>query len=282
MAELWMRSWSVQIGTMRVRSTGARQPFAIQLEVDKTLDREPNTAAVRVANLSSDQREEVQGADAPQLELRAGYTELEDTIFVGDVRDAWTERDGADLWLVVEAEDGGSSYRTARISRSWEHGVQLATVIAGCADAMGVGRGNSATVAASAELDSGGSTFLGGYTADGVAWRELDAVCRSSGLRWSVQSGVLQLRRVGQPAERRAVRLAPGTGLTGSPTPSRGSGDDAAGVRATALLMPGLYPGRVVQLDSDTVSGTYLCSAVSYRGESRGAEWKADLELEEY
>jgi hypothetical protein len=48
------------------------------------------------------------------------------------------------------------------------------------------------------------------------------------------------------------------------------------------MLIPGLYPGRVVQLDSDTLGGAYHCTRVRFAGDSTGPDWYADLELEEY
>jgi len=282
MTQLFRRSWSIQIGTTRISSISINL-LTVKFSVEKSLEREPNRATVRIANLSEALRRRIELEDDPQLEIRAGYEDLEDVIFVGDVRDAWSERDGADIWLVVESDDGGRSYRTARIARSFQPGTALATVIYACVDAIGVGRGNSTQIAPLAELDSGGTIFANGYTVDGVAWRELDRVCRSASLRWSIQSGVIQLRRAGQPAETRAIRLSPGTGLVGSP--SRGKRDPRQRrkrIGARSLLIPGLYPGRVVVLESAEVEGNWLCRRTNYIGDSSGQDWYVDLELEEY
>jgi hypothetical protein len=208
---------------------------------------------------------------------------MEDTIFVGDARDIWSERDGTEIWTVIEAEDGGRSYRTADYEATFDRNVRCSTVFSALADAMGVGVGNASSIFSTAELDNGSEIWPTGVTLSGAAWRSMDRLCRSCSLRWSIQNGVLQLRRAGEPAETRAIRLTSSTGLLGSP--SRGKRDertDRVAYQARSLLIPGLYPGRVIDLESSELSGGYLCRRVGFFGDSAGADWYADLELEEY
>ncbi len=278
------RAWSVSIGTSLIRSAGfGRSNLTVKFEVQKSVEREPNTATVRIANLARDRREEIEQLETPQLELSAGYVDMMDVIFTGDARDIWSEREGSETWTIIEAEDGGTAYRTAEIEESFGDNVPVLTILRACANAMGVGIGNSESIIAAATLDTAGSNFAGGTVLSGPAWRQLDRICRSCSLRWSVQSGVLQLRAAGQPAETTAILLSPGTGLLGSPT--RGAKEERTGKVAhsvEALLIPGLYPGRVVQVESRELNGNFLCRRVGFFGESTGEEWKADLECEEY
>jgi hypothetical protein len=281
MTDLNNRQWSLTLGTKRISSDQSAF-ISMDFEVKKTVTREPNTCTMRVANLSESSRRVAEQSDDLQIELRAGYSGMTDLIFSGQARDVWTERDGPEQWLNVEAEDAGTSYRNGRVGRSFEPGVSLQTVINACAEAMGVGIGNSAQVSATAELEGGGSQFAEGYTVDGVAWRELNIICRSAGLRWSVQNGVLQLREAGQPAERRSIRLSPGTGLIGQPQRGRGSRQERRTVEARSLLIPGMYPGRIIVLESDSVSGNFLLRSVRFIGKTMSTDWYADLEIEDY
>lgn len=183
------RFWEVTVGTVRLASSdtdAGHRPLAMSFEASKSLDREPNRASVKIANLSTSRRESLEKVEEDQLEIRAGYqsTGLQDTIFVGDVRDVYSIREGADVWTTIEAEDGGTSYRTARLAMSFPPGTPLATVLTSIAGAMGVGIGNTATIAASATLESGSSVFPSGLAIEGPAWRSLDTVCRSAGIRW--------------------------------------------------------------------------------------------------
>jgi len=283
MTRAFRRSWSVTIGQTRVTSGDEGVELAVRFEVEKSLEREPNRAVVRVANLRPDRRQQLEQLEEPQISIRAGYVDLDDVIFTGDARDIWSEVDGADAWVVVEAEDGGRSYRTADLDQSFAPNTPVVSVLLAVCDAMGVGIGNARSVAAAAELDSAGSLLAGGIVLSGPAWRSLDRLCRSCSLSWSVQAGVLQLRRAGQPAETRAILLSPSTGLIGSPT--RGKRDERTrkvAYSARSLIVPGLYPGRVVQIESTAINGAFLCRRVGFFGDSTGTDWYADMELEEY
>jgi hypothetical protein len=266
------RYWEITVGTKRIASASTgkgRRPLAVSFEVAKSLGREPNRASVKVANLSKPTRESLEQADEPELQIRAGYQEqgLQDTIFVGDTQDIYSTREGADIWTMIESEDGGRS----------------STVLTTIAGAMGVGIGNTASVAASATLSSGSNIFARGLAIEGPAWRSLDTVCRSANLRWSVQSGVLQLRQQRRPAEVTATLLSPSTGLIGSP--ARTSRDPRTGdisVTATSLIVPGLFPGTVVVLESTTVQGSWMVHTVRYTGSTIANDWYAELTLKEY
>lgn len=286
--ELRDRYWEASVGTTRIASSDGGpgdRPIALAFEVQKTLGREPNRASLKVANLAAPTRERLEGEDEPELTIRAGYQDLglQDTIFVGDCQDIYSAREGADIWLHVESEDGGASYRTARLAMSFPPGSSLATVIGTIAGAMGVGIGNALAIAATATLSSGGVTFASGLAIEGPAWRSLDTVCRSASLRWSVQNGVLQLRGARQPAELTTVLLSPSTGLIGSP--SRASRDPRTGdisISANALIVPGLFPGKIIVLQSSTISGPYMCHSVRYNGSTASNDWYCELELKDF
>ncbi len=274
---LWRRDWSLQIGLVLVRP-GPAMSFSVQ----RSLGREPNKATIQIANLTTTRTDQLSGLDEPQVTLVAGYVGQTETIFLGDARDLWTVREGVDRWTKIEAQDGGRSYRTAELDRSFGPGTSVATVIDSLASAMGVGLGNVTSVAADAELSSGGNIYATGTTVSGPAWRSLDRVCASCSLRWSVQSGVLQLRGTDRAAVVSAVRLTPGTGLLGSP--SRGARDRRGNTlyTATSLMRPGLYPGRVVRIESAELSASLLCKRTQHTGETTGGPWQVTMELQEY
>jgi hypothetical protein len=277
------RDWSVQVGNVRMTPGPPGRSLTVEFEVTKTTDREPNTCTLKVANLIRRRRDSLQELDDPQLQIIAGYRDFTDTIFVGDARDIWSYRDGVDTWTEIESEDGGTAYRTGTIQQSFAAGTPVATVIEACATAMGVGFGNAASVASGAELDSGGNNYANGTTVSGVAWRQLNRVCSSCSLRWSVQNGVLQLRAAGRPSQVSAIVLNPASGLLESPT--RGKRDERTGritYGAKALLIPGLYPGRVVRVQSREVNANLMIQRVRYGGTTTGEDWFAELELQEY
>ena len=173
------------------------------------------------------------------------------------------------LFRSITAGDGEHAIRTARASTSFAPGTTLADAIRSLGATMGLGGGNlsSASAAASAVL-------LEGAVVRGPAAQELTRLCSSAGLSWSVQDGILQLLPIGRALSRVAVSLSPDTGLVESPTRSKG-----VTVKAKALLLPDLVPGRLVALESEAVRGTYRIDEVSYTGATRGDDWYADLTL---
>ena len=279
---LWRRDWAVRIGTLLIRpNEGAT--VTVRFDVSRSTSREPNKLALQVANLSDSRVRQLSELRSPDIQLDAGYVGATETIFSGNVRDLWTVREGVDRWTKIEAQDGGTAYRTTTIQRSFGPGTPLPTVIEACARALGVGMGNVSAVAAQAELLSGGTVYPTGIALSGSAWRSLDRVLRSCGIRWSVQSGVLQLRQAGRAAVVQAVRLSPDTGLIGSP--SRGAQDPRTRrvtYSASALMRPGIYPGRVVHIESKDLTANLLCKQTRHQGDTTGDTWMVDMELQEY
>jgi hypothetical protein len=288
---LWRRDWSLQVGvpgednTSLLIAPADGDPLTVSFDISKSLrSRDPNKAKIEVFNLSQDRRDQIAQMDDPQIEFIAGYVDgLTETIFLGDARDHWSEARGTEWVTVFEAEDGGSAYRDATVNQSFGPGTPLATVITACAQAMGVGLGNTTSIAATAELDSGGNVYPSGTQLSGRAVRELERLCRSASLRWSLQTGVLQLRGAGRAAEVSAALLTQDAGLIDSPT--RGRVDRRTRrvtYNATSLLRPGLYPGRVATILSKGVNGNLLIKAANYVGVTTENDWFVELELQEY
>ena len=283
MPDLWHRDWELTIGTTRI---SPREGVALDIafEVEKSLAREPNTATVKVFNLGRQRRDAL--AQGAQLELRAGYLDLTSTLFVGEARRIYSERHGPDVVTMAEARDGGREYRTTRLDRGWSPGTPVAAVVDAAVEAMGIGAGNLGQYRDQLTLEEGGDdTFREGYVASDAAWRVLSTILLDCGLRWSVQSGNLQVRQPGQPAERTAVHLSPSTGLIGSPSRDIGgsrSTQQRMIVNASSLLRPGLYPGRIVVIESSEVEGNFRVKRCRYVGDTAGDDWRAELVLEAY
>lgn len=271
MPDLWRRSWSLTLGRLRIASTQT-PALDVEFQVEKDTTAKPNKLELKVYNLSEQHREMVGASDA--VELRAGYVDLESTIFSGQARDVWSGRDGADIVTQVEAEDAGTGYRTGSISRAFARGATPILVARACCEAMGVGDGNVSELASA-------DAFAQGYTAQGPAHRVLSDVVRAAGMTWSVQDGVLQLRR-GRPVNTRAVLLTPASGLVGSPAKEQTKRGSPVTYKAKALMMPGLYPGRVVRIEAGSFEANLQIKRARYVGATGGEDWSVDMVLEEY
>ena len=287
MAELWGRIWSLQVDDLEIGGVApgvsgvGMSGMAVDFTVRKSLRREPNEAEISIWNLSPEHRAELAGAEAgADTILRVGYlgTGL-GQIFSGDLRASPAEWEGPQVRVTLEGSDGGTAYRSARIQRSFAPGSSVYTVLSAAVDALGVGRGNLDSLRDQIRLTATGATYPGGTTLSGPARDEVSRIVRGCGGSWSIQNGVFRLRLSG-PSQARALRISPQTGLIGSPTQATDRGQTT--VSAHVLMLPGMYPGRVVQLESREITGAYEIHRVEYHGETRGTEWGAMLEMRPY
>lgn len=291
MPSLWRRRWSLSIGSLDLTECD------LAFKTERHIHRSPNTAEIRIWNVSPETRAAVEGAarpfsrpGVPRTEVPDGVVRLglgygDDTpaqVFRGDVRVAHTEwPTDVDSVLVVQARDGGHAYSSARVSRAYPAGTLATTALQDVVEALGLGEGNLSEFLGAFEFRTGARTFPDGWACHGRAHVVLTDLCRAAGLRWSVQSGALQLQRQGEPLESRSVLLNASTGLVGSPTwDERGRRTGRRGRAAVqCLIQPGLDPGRKVRVESDTVEGDFEIRKVALAGDTRGNDWFADLEL---
>jgi len=267
--ELLHRRWRITVGTFQT------EELAVEFACKRTLRPAPGTAEVKLYNLSADHHALVQSARGQVVRIEAGYVDGMSQLFQGDVRRVDIERAGPDWITKITAGDGAHAIRTARGRRSFGPDTTIEEVVRYAAAQMGVGTGNVAEVVRAVGLDRLGAAFPArGTVLHGSAADELGELLRTAGLEWSVQGGVLQVLPRGGALQRQAIVLAPDTGLVGSPE----AGQHGA-VKAKALLIPELVPGRLVQLESVVREGLYRIEKASYKGESDGTDWYAELEM---
>jgi hypothetical protein len=280
---LFRRAWRVQVGPFE--STDLDCTF----KVSRSVAARPGTCELTLYGLSAEQRSQilalprrrpfgsaVQVVNAGTiLEVSAGYQDAErPIIFRGNLRRAFQRRQLPETWLELSGGDGEYAIRSARVRRAFAPDTSVRDVLRAIAEAMGVGAGNADDVSAGASLGDVGALYSGGHVVHGSAADALTSVCRSAGLEWSIQNGVLQLLPRGQAATRSAVLLSPDTGLVGSPEKT---GRHTA--KAQCLMIAGLAPGALVELDSVVLRGTYRVSRMELAGDTRGQEWGASLDL---
>lgn len=271
MTSLYRRNWSVTVGSVDVSQ------MDLSFQAMRSTKREPNTAEVKIYNLSRSTRSAIESLDSPRLVLRAGYEGDGDdapVLFVGDTRRVFTEADGVDVITTLQARDGGRLYQAARINKAYGPGTPVVNVVRDVVDAMGIGKGNLEEFSARYVLRNGTDTFPDGYVASGPVRVVLNNLVRGAGLRWSIQNNSLQLMFRRTPLQTRATLISSDTGMVGSPTKG-----EKRTVSVTTLLLPGLDPGRRVSLQSRIVEGEFEVKRVEYIGDTRGNDWYANLQL---
>lgn len=265
---LFERSYRLVIETIEVSD------LWIRFKVEKTMTTAANKAEIKVSNLTPDNIRHIQALDEVPVQLDAGYVEGRSTIFLGQMRSAFTTREGPDVITTLKAGDKEASTRKGRINKTIPKGTALDVTAIDLIKAMGVTQYDPAAL----KRTFGSVSFARSSVLHGNAARELTAICRSQGLTWSIQNGVLEVVPVGGTIKsNQAIELRPDTGLVGSP-----SIDNKGALTAKALIQPGLEPGRIVVVKAEFVSGQFRLESVSYSGDSEGNDWYGDCKGQAY
>ncbi len=246
-----------------------------EFQVIKNLRREPNTAEIKVFNLSPSTRQSLEAAEEQRIRLSVGYESDVHVIFEGDLRKASSTRDGPDIVTTIEGGDGERSFRRARTNRSFGEGTSVRSVIEDVARSMGIGVGNLEAQTQGAGFEGLGNVYVEGTVVSGSSRESLTGLTRSVGLEWSVQDGNLQLLPFRTALRQTAVllRAEPNTGLVGSP-----SLDSENVLQARSLIIPGIFPGRKVRVEAEFVRGDYRVTKATWNGSTFGNDWYVDVE----
>lgn len=267
MTLLFNRKYRLQIGTIVI------EDLTIDYTVKTDLKRSPNTATIKIWNLSENNRDQIDSlVREGALELKAGHeTTGIGTIFIGDISRATSHLEKADWITTIEAGDGRRRSRTRRVRASHAPGSRVGDIVQQVGAALGVGQGNLDAITRTLTRTTRSTRTVSGNAAD-----VLTRLAASEGLEWSIQRGNLQLLQRGRALAGSAIRLAPGTGLIGSP-----SRDKDGTISADANMMPDLFPGRYVRLESRRINADCRVERAEYRGNSRKGSWKIGLKMKE-
>ena len=243
--------------------------FAFQIQ--KTKDKEPNTATITIWNLTEEKRALFQQRGSKVL-LEAGYPATVSAIFTGDVRHAESFRVGPDWETRIELGDGERAFKFSRVRESFAPGARHAAVLTKLAEEMGLDAGN---------INSTGLTgqFVHGHVAAGTASIEFDRVVRSAGYEWSIQDGKIQLLARDAPNTESIVVLSADSGLVGSPefgTPP--AKNKPRTLKGKSLLNPRILVGRRIELDSEKHKGIFRVISLTHSGDTHGPDWYTDFE----
>jgi len=279
MTALFQRDYRVTVDDISITK------LDLTFKIVRNLGREPNTAEIAIKNLSPDNRAALEEKEEVRVRVEAGYITAEGVpadegfagrslIYSGDLREAHTERDGADLITTISSGDGEKRQRRARANKTFGPGTRIRTVVEALADALGVGLGNLRDLQ-DLEFGATGGIFPNGTVISGNAWRELSQIFRSAALEVTIQNGVLQVLPRRTALAGQAVLLKSTTGLIESPSQSS---DGTA--RARCLMIPDLFPGRKVKFEAQRVSGFFRVNKASYTGDTAADDWFIDIECD--
>jgi hypothetical protein len=253
----------------------------IQFNVKKTLKAEPNTANIKVWNLSEQTRATVE-ASRPGLKdakpipilLTAGYVGDVGQIYLGEVRSAFTTVEGPDRVTELTTGDGESAGRQ-RILQSIGPKTPVDVALRAIVRTLGIGEGNIGKAITSLKSRGFGNLYEKGAVLAGNSARLLTDFCKGSSLEWSIQDGRLQILDIGKALETKAFEVSAQTGMVGSPT------IDSKGIAsATVFLTSQLRPGVKVSFKAVGLKGFYRVTQVDYEGDTAGNDWYCKIKAE--
>lgn len=298
--QLENRSCTITVGTVgptgqstgrgiQVNDIGLQQGLDVWFEVKRSLKQgTPNTCDLRLYNLSDATRKSLEAAttgtttpiqSAPSAAalppsvpviVQAGYVGGTSILFKGQLRSAQTTTSGPDTVTELTTGDGDSAMVLARSVGSFGKGSNAYNVALSVLNDMGIGVGN---IASFQSVLSSGPMFSGGVVLKGASNDILTDIAFGLGLEVTIQNGVAQWTKLGQPTGGTAYLLTSDTGLIGSP-----SVDTKGVLTAQTLMLPGLKPGASIQVQAKYVKGLYRITSIETTGDTAGNEWCHQIE----
>lgn len=308
--ELFERTWRVVIATkasdeekgVRIPGTGSALESTehdIKFKITKSVKSEPNKCTLEIYNLNEEQRLAIDklNPSTPGVHVRdtkkikaaarktakkgigvqieAGYAGKNNLLWLGDMRTAESEFVSPNWVTKLTSGDGEKAWQNARVNVSYGAKTPVSTACRAMVKALGLGVGNMEEVLA--EIHKTGKLYAQGTVWSGPVQQLLTDWCRAADMTWSIQDGTVQFLRRGKALANRALKVAAGAGMLGSPKL------DIDGVLTVkTVLLPDVRPGRLIVLDARQHSGNYRIEQVIYDGESDGTNWGCTLKCITY
>lgn len=282
MTQLFGRAVDVVVGKYRL--VGLDCSF----EITKTIRGEPNTCSLKIWNLSAAQQSSLEQV-APRrrwqtkgvpVRIEAGYGTERAVLWIGELRNVVTELEGEDRITSLDSGDGYLAIQNTRVNLSYGPMTKVDTVFAALAAKLAAaGIAVNGVDAKLFSITGMGKFYPHGTVLSGSVAQELTDFCRSAGLEWSIQDGVLEVLDRGQPKRGKAILLSsePNTGVIGSPS------IDADGiVTVKTLLLPDLRVGGIVTLDCARIKGNFRVEKATWSGETGGDEWSITIQARRF
>ena len=121
-----------------------------------------------------------------------------------------------------------------------------------------------------------------GYSYVGPARNVLTKACNTCGLTWSINNGVLQVKKPGDTMSREVYELSPKTGLIGIPERVQISNEDKGysyGWDVEYLMNAAIDIDDYVHLKSKYVEGYFRVYSVTIDGDNMEGSWTCTARL---
>lgn len=260
-----------------VGATSREQPTALHISfsVQKADTESQNTTKITLWNLSPAQLAILNEKDCIVV-LKAGYGNHMPLAFTGAVSFVQTSTDGSDRMTEIEAVDGRIEIRDTYVSVSYAGVINTKKIIEDVAAQMGV----TVTFSYNAEF----TDLPNGFSFVGQAKNILDKACASSGLSWSFQNGILQVKKVKDTMSREVYILSPETGLINIPkkvtvSAENKDAEDQNGWDVDYLMNAAISVDDYVRVESQFVTGYFRVYSIEIVGDNIEGDWMCTARL---
>lgn len=281
---LFGRAYRLLIQGVEFKSAPQAQGLRLAFETERDLTVRPNQGTVKLWNLSREQRESL-ASGRVKLELEAGYGERLGVVMTLDRVSVSHAHEGVDWVTTIEGGDGQAGLHTP-LSLSFGEGATALDAIRKAAGASGLGI--DALLRAAQEGDPKKAAtaikailFGGGKTFSGTTAEAIEEIGRESGAKIHVQDGQLEALGPDETSPSPAVEVTPASGLIGTPQIfARPETPSVQLVRFQTALLPGLVPGRRIELDARAIAGQFRIEKARHEGDTHGGDgaWASTIE----
>lgn len=265
-------------------------PLHIKISVEKADVESPNTGKVTVWNLNREHLAALEKQDCMVI-IQAGYGGNLAQAFAGTVTHASTSKEGADQMTEIELAACMVELRDTNLSVSYAEGTTTDLIIQDVARQMGLPVSCSAGALMVPTMLSKGFSFVGSSK------NLLKRLARIDGNRWTIQDGVLQITKPGEPISITCYELNAGSGLIGLPKRinlSAGGGSSAGSATAGAaaksetaqlgwevvyFMNLAIGVNSYVHVTSSMVTGYFRVQKISIEGDNYEGDWQCTATL---
>lgn len=272
MGEQFGRKYLVQVFDKTGAIVFSTFELRVVFKVKKGLSSTPNQAKIEIYNMNDESNDSILES-GDRIVLHAGYKDLSDVIFEGQLRTAIPTQKDVDDVMVIVAGDGDKGNRFGSVNITLSGGVTMRHALEQLTNTM------PEVKIGTTEGIEGKNISERGVSFSGSTKLLLNALARSYEFTWSIQDGVLETVAItGGGAtigdvQTTAYVISPNTGMIGKPDLM-----DENKVKVRSLLNPRVKPGRAVKIDESTKgNGFYKVSTVDYDGDTKGNNWFVDI-----
>ena len=270
MALLYNRKIKLEVVDIETNVKYIFDGLRIAFDFVKSWEGVPNSGSVTIYNVAEEARAPLDKVNNV-VNVIAGYGEDINPVLTGTILKTETERETADIVTEIQIGDGALALANAQVNKVFpKNNTELDIIREAILQLQnqGVGLNNDFNE------DDFKVKLPRAVTVSDTAKAVLSEYTSKRQYRWSIQDSQLLLLKYSDGTSEDAFRLAPETGLIGTPKTSFNN------ITFNTLLLPGLSVGRKVVLEGTKSDAAYVILKLNGRGDNFGNEFGYSCEAQ--